>query len=123
MTHPHFSWGLVCSSGLKCQGMFLGPCFYPLSVVKGPMLLQDLGSQAELLTWGTERVPEPTSSWIWFGQSSQQLPRGVTAKRRQAEGPCNLGSVVLVTLGHPAGTGDLAQGVLAPLAMAQYPKS
>ena len=52
---------------------------------------------------------------VWTVQSA-------APQRRQAEGPCNLGSIVLVTVGHPAGTGDLAQGVPS-LAMAQYPKS
>lgn len=85
------SWDMLCGSGLKRQGMFLGPCFYPLSVVKGPTSLQEgSGERAELLTWDAGSVPEPTSSWMWFGQSSLQLPRGVTAKRRQAEGPCYL---------------------------------
>lgn len=57
---------------------------------------------------------------VWTVQSA--APQRLTAKRRQAEGPCNLGSIVLVTVGHPAGTGDLAQGVPS-LAMAQYSKS
>lgn len=102
--------------------------------VSGTLLLSECGQRAHvaaggvwgaglsyLLTWDTERVPEPTRCWIWFGQSSQQLPRGSQLRGgRQAEGPCNLGSIVLITVGHPAGTGDLAQGVPS-LAMAQYP--